>query len=107
MSKLGDFYNYITFESYVTSSSDYGNDDEFTWSTHINCFAEVIPESETETVANNQVENINRVAWKIRYDSTITENMRIYFDGNYYDITGMRAEGRNRFLIIRTHKWSS
>ena len=107
MGTLGDFYNYITFETRVTSDSDYGDNDLYTWTTFTNAWAQVLPESETESVINNQVENVNRLSWKIRYMTGITENMRIYFDGEYYDITGIREEGRRKFLILRTHKWSS
>jgi SPP1 family predicted phage head-tail adaptor len=104
---LGDFYNYLTLESYVLSDSDYGDNDIYTWSTYSSCWAQIVPESESEVVANNQVYNKNVVTWRIRYDSGITENMRIYFDGNYYDITGIQVEGRNKFLILRSHRWSS
>ena len=107
MNTLGDFYNYLTIQSYVTSDSAYGDNDEYSWITYTNCFAEVVPESESEGVKNNQIENTNRVTWRIRYNSGITENMRILFDGNYYDITGIQIEGRQKFLKLRTHKWSS
>jgi SPP1 family predicted phage head-tail adaptor len=107
VTKLGDLYNYITFERYILSDSDYGDNDTYSWSTYASCFAEIIPESESEIIANNQIVNRNIVSWRVRYDSNITENMRIYFDSNYYDITGIKVEGRNKFLILKSHKWSS
>ena len=107
MGTLGDFYNYLTIESYVLSDSDYGDDDIYTWTTFSNCWAEIVTEAASESIANNQVYNRDVKIWKVRFDSNITENMRIYFDGEYYDITGIELVGRRKHLILRTHRWNS
>jgi SPP1 family predicted phage head-tail adaptor len=104
---LGEFYNYITLEQYTLSDSDYGDNDVYQWTAYSSCFASVIPESQNEVIAGNQVYNRDLRIWKVRFDENISVNMRVYFEGNYYDITGIEQEGRRKFLILHTHKWNS
>lgn len=102
---LGDFYNYLTIEQYTASDSSYGDDDTLTWSTYTSCWAERLQGDAIEGIYRDQTAMKNNVSWRVRYDSSITERMRIYFDGDYYQITGIETEGRRRFLILRGYKY--
>jgi SPP1 family predicted phage head-tail adaptor len=102
---LGDFYNYLTIEQYTASDSSYGDDDTYTWSTYASCWAERLQELPTEGIYRDQPALKNMVSWRVRYDSGITEMMRIYFDGLYYQITGIEVEGRRKFLKLRGYKY--
>ena len=107
---IGDFYNYLTIEQYSTTDSSYGDDDTFTWSTYTNCFAERVEDNRiltksTEGIYRDQIQGKNNVSWRVRFDSGINERMRIYFDGDYYQITGVEMEGRKKFLVLRGYKF--
>ena len=103
MSKLGDFYNYITIQRYTSAADDTGELVQ-TWVDLVSVFAERIENGGTEKVAADQVTGVNYVTWKIRYYSGLTTKDRISFDSSYWQIENIATEGRKAFLHLKSYR---
>ena len=58
-----------------------------TWSTYHTAFANVQKAGGTETLQADKTTATNKVRFKVRFFAGITEDMRIVYNGAYYDIT--------------------
>jgi SPP1 family predicted phage head-tail adaptor len=57
-----------------------------------------------EGFESNKETAINRVKFFIRYTTNITEQMKIKYDGNTYDITHIEETNDKKYLILKAHK---
>lgn len=73
-----------------------------TWSTLHTAYAEVIYKSSGEGEKNEQITPTNEKTFRIRYIPGITQKMRIHDpeQDQYYNITGIAAEGRKSYLLL-------
>jgi head-tail adaptor len=80
------------------------------WSDFSNAWAEKVSDQKTfgpqskEEFENGQSVAKLRSNFKIRYQSGITEKMRLVRSGEYHYITGIEEIDRRKFLILRTEK---
>jgi SPP1 family predicted phage head-tail adaptor len=65
-----------------------------TWATHTTVWASKEDTPGDEVDEADQRTALNRVVWIIRYKSTVTELMRIYWNSKYYYITSIQEVGR-------------
>jgi head-tail adaptor len=103
MSKLGDFYNYITIQRYTSAADDTG-DVVLTWADLVSLFAERIEGGGTEKTTSDQITGINYVTWKIRYYPGLTVKDRISFESSYWQIENIATEGRKAFLHLKSYR---
>lgn len=77
-----------------------------TWSTLVSCRAEWVPMLAGERFRGG-VHAIEAGKFRIRYLSTVTvtEKMRVLFDGKYYKIVGMAEIDRRRGLELAVELW--
>jgi len=77
-----------------------------TWATHRTVWARIAYENGDEGYEADQKVATRVVKFFVRYDSTITEKMRVNYNG-YYDILAIEEIGRGRYLVLRTQKKDS
>lgn len=66
---------------------------------------EVIPQTGTvgsETFMNDQMQSQYMITWRMRYNTTVTADWKIGYEGKYYDIIAVTPEGRKRFILVKT-----
>jgi len=73
-----------------------------TWKKYRTVWSEVVPvrTSSGEAFRAPQLVSVNRVIFRIRYISGITNKMRISYGGDYYDIKTSAELGRREVLEI-------
>ena len=77
-----------------------------TWATLVTVWAEINYKAGGEVYEAKEKTAINKVKFRVRYLSTITETERILYDSNYYDILHIEVIGRNRYMILTAEKKS-
>lgn len=66
---------------------------------------EVIPQTGTvgsENFVNDQMQSQYMVAWRLRYQTAITADWKLEYNGKYYDIIAVTPEGRKRYILVKT-----
>lgn len=101
--KLGNLDRYIVIETYTETADAYGEKVK-TWATHHSCFANMATASGGESVTAEQITDKLNVNWTIHYKSGITAKMRVNYDSDYYQITAILEEGRNKRLILQSYR---
>lgn len=89
----------ITIQEYTESTNDYG-EVEKSWSDVATVWAEVKQQSARETWQAGKVAE-TEMMFRIRYRSGINSKMRVVYDGDNYDIAGVREIGRRDGLEIQ------
>jgi SPP1 family predicted phage head-tail adaptor len=75
-----------------------------TWAELATVWAEVDYKGGSEVYEAKEKTAINRVKFRIRYLATVTEENRISYDSNFYDITHIEVLGRNCYQILTAEK---
>jgi len=70
-----------------------------TWSTYHTAFANVQKAGGTENLQADKTTATNKVRFKVRFFAGITEDMRIVYNGAYYDITEIQELEREGLWI--------
>jgi SPP1 family predicted phage head-tail adaptor len=72
------------------------------FSTLASVWAKIEYKSEVEKFENEQLRAVSSIDFTIRYRTDITEQMRISYDSNTYQITGIAEIGRGEGLKLKT-----
>ena len=84
------------------TAKDAGGELTGTWSTFYTTYAKIVDENANEgKTEGTEVMTVNRL-FIIRYKSTLTNNMRILFDGDFWQIVGIKQIGNNEYTEIST-----
>jgi len=70
------------------------------WEAYHTCWAEMMYKAAGEGVETLQIKAQNTVTFRIRYYTGISEDKRLTYDSVVYDIIGVVAEGREKYLTI-------
>lgn len=89
----------ITIEQPTASQDAYGEPVE-SWGALATVWAQVQPLRGEERFEAQQVGAERTVRFRIRYRSDVTEQMRVVYDGDVYDITAVLELGRREGLEI-------
>lgn len=89
----------ITIQEYSESTNGYG-EVEKSWSDVATMWAEARQQSARETWQAGKVAE-TEMMFRIRYRSGINSKMRVVYDDDNYDITGVREIGRRDGLEIQ------
>ena len=74
-----------------------------TWSTFLSVWSNpVVKDGAAEKTDNDNRSTRRMVNFRVRYNSTITNEMRIVWDGEYYKIEDTKELGRQDGLMINT-----
>jgi len=103
--QIGDLDRRITIQQSTATKNSYGEDVD-SWATYRKVWAMLTYESRA---SNEQYEADQKVAVRIvkftvRYDSAITEKMRISWDSGIYDIRSIEEISRERYLVLKCEK---
>ena len=102
--KAGRMDRRITVQQLTADSppqDSYGADSE-TWGTYKSLWAEKRDTGGNETYMGKAIQAEVDTVFRTRYDSGITHKMRIYYDGQAYDIVAIHELGREDGLEILT-----
>lgn len=80
-----------------------GQPDE-TWSTYSTVWASKLSKRAKEKVQGDQPVSVGDEVFVIRYDSGVTEGMRISWNSNTYEITSIEEIGRQAGLTITAQR---
>ena len=101
---IGDFDRKITIEEPTYTVDSVSSQRKITgWTTVCTAWAARVQESKEMFEVQQQLAN-NSGEWMIRYNSLITEVMRVNDHGVYHDIKGIRIVDRNNFLVLTTER---
>ena len=89
----------IEVKSIVRQTDGY---DAKTWSVHLSVWAQKEHETGKEQTDNNNRSTDRMVKFKTRYHSTVTNEMRIFWNSGYYKIEDIKELGREDGLLIFT-----
>jgi SPP1 family predicted phage head-tail adaptor len=42
------------------------------------------------------------ITWRLRYQTAITADWKVGYNGKYYDIIAVTPEGRKRFILVKS-----
>jgi|TARA_Y100000310_G_scaffold169451_1_gene169497 SPP1 family predicted phage head-tail adaptor len=73
-----------------------------TWSTHLSCWAMKVHEDGKESTDNNDRSTSRMVKFRTRYHPTVTNQMRIKWNSEWYKIEDIKELGRQDGLMIFT-----
>jgi SPP1 family predicted phage head-tail adaptor len=93
----------VTVESKSEAVDAYGQP-VLTWSTFIQVRANVVQKDGLEQTSDSNRSTKRMVNFRIRYKSTITNEMRILWESNYYKIEDIKELGRREGMLIMTTK---
>ena len=99
---IGRLDRYIILQSVSTSVDAYGQPVE-SFSTLASVWAKIEYKSEVEKFENEQLRAVSSIDFTIRYRTDITEQMRISYDSNIYQIIGISEIGRGEGLKLKTN----
>lgn len=74
-----------------------------TWSTLITVWANIVHETGKEQTDNKDRGTQRMIKFRTRYNDTITNEMRIIWNGNHYKIEDIKEIGRREGLLIFTN----
>lgn len=73
-----------------------------TWATHLTVWSNPVQKDGLERTDDNNRTTNRMVNFRTRYNSTITNEMRILWDSEYYKIEDIKELGRQDGLMINT-----
>jgi len=73
-----------------------------TWATHLSIWGMRVHEKGTEQTDDNNRTVKRKVKYRVRYHSTITDEMRIKEGGDWYEIEDIKELGHQDGLLIFT-----
>lgn len=77
-----------------------------TWSTFLTVHAMPVQKDGKEQTTDSNRSTDRMVNFRIRYKSTITNEMRVIWESNYYKIEDIKELGRREGMILITSKLS-
>lgn len=89
----------ITVQSKSEAIDAYGQR-TLTWSTHLTVWANFFHKTGKEQEDSSNRSTMKQVEFRTRYHSTITNEMRILYDSEYYKIEDIKEIQRQDGLII-------
>lgn len=103
---IGRLDRIVTIESYTMASNQYSSKRIKTWTT----YKSGVPASKDyrsgsgsdEMIEADQRVSVSGGIWVIRYDSGVTDKMRILYDSKYYYIVRVKEIGRGRGMELTT-----
>ena len=98
---IGKLDRYITLQSVSTSVDAYGQPVEL-FSTLANVWAKIEYKSEVEKFENEQLRAVSSIDFTIRYRTDVTQQMRISYNSETYQIIGISEIGRGEGLKLKT-----
>lgn len=93
----------ITVQTYSTSNNDW-NHPVKTWSDLTSVWASKTDKRETEVNELNQTVAITRSIFTIRHLANLSTTARIVYDGDNYEILGIKELGRREGMQITTER---
>ena len=85
-----------------TESIDSAGQRTLTWATHIAIWSNPVQKVGLETDEDKNRSTKRNVDFRTRWNSTITNEMRIIWEGEYYKINDIKELGRKDGLMIQT-----
>lgn len=73
-----------------------------TWSTFLTVWSNVLHTTGKEKTENSDRSNERNVNFKVRYNSTITTQMRVVWNGGVYAVLDIKELGRKDGLLLIT-----
>jgi SPP1 family predicted phage head-tail adaptor len=73
-----------------------------TWATFLTVWSNPVEKDGFEKTDNNNRSTMRMVFFRVRYNSTITNEMRVVWEGQSYKIEDTKELGRKEGLIINT-----
>jgi len=77
-----------------------------TWSTFLTVWSMPVQKDGKEQTSDSNRSTDRMVNFRIRYNGTITNEMRVIWESNYYKIEDIKELGRREGMIIMTSKLS-
>ena len=99
MARAGKMDRRITIQSKAVVIDAYGERTN-TWSTFLTTWSRPVQKDGTEQTADNNRTTNRMVHFRVRYNSTITREMRVIWEGLYYKIEDTKELGREDGLIL-------
>ena len=93
----------ITVQEKAESTDAYGQR-TLTWSTHLTVWANYFHKTGKEQTEDNNRSTMRQVEFRTRYNSSITNEMRILYNSEYYKIEDIKEIQRQDGLIIMCTK---
>jgi SPP1 family predicted phage head-tail adaptor len=93
----------VVIQTYTVAKDSYGQAVK-TWATHTTVQASMNYDTGAEGETANEQVATSKVRWVIRYLSTVTEKMRIYYGSDYYYIEQVKILGRLQYMELITEK---
>lgn len=103
---IGRLDRKIVIEDESQAMNSYG-ESVSTWSTYHTAFAHVQKVSGKEAEEASRITATNYVKFKIRFFAGITEDMRILYNSNYYDIVEIQELDREGLWIKASRKYGN
>lgn len=104
MVTVGTLNRRIRIETFTTSPDEFGQPIK-TWAVLDHAWAEILFLKADERFQAMQVNRQVAVRMRIHYRADVTEQMRILYDGDYYDIQGIREVGYRAGLELLCGLW--
>jgi len=101
--QIGDLDRRITLQVATTASDVFGEEIE-TWSTYREVWAKLAYVRGDEQFEAMEKTAVRVEKFFVRYDSGITEKMRVYWDSVYYDIRAIEQLGRKEYLVLKCER---
>ena len=98
--QIGNLDRRIKVQSF-TVVSDTNGQELPVWSDHATVWARADYESSRESEEGDELVAVSVVKFFIRYLSTITEVMRIKWDGQYYRVLSIEEVGIKHWMVVR------
>lgn len=103
---IGRLDRKIVIEGKTQAQNSYG-EPVATWSTYHTAFAQVQKAGGKEGEEASRITATNMVRFKIRFFAGITEDMRVLYNGNYYDIIEIQELDREGLWLKASRKYGN
>ena len=104
MDSVGMLNRRIRIETFTTSPDEFGQPIK-TWAVLDHVWANIWPVSNIERFEAAQINRQVELRMHVHYRSDVTEQMRVLYDGDYYDIQGIRELGFREGLELLCGLW--
>lgn len=104
--QLGDLDRRVVIQKPTATADTYGQRVD-AWTTHSTVWARIAYEGGDEGYEADQKVATRVVKFFVRYDSAITERMRVSYNSGVYDILAIEEISRGGYLVLRTQKKDS
>lgn len=95
----------ITVQSKTENTDAYGQR-VLSWSTFLSIWSNPVQSNGKEQTDDNNRSTERKVNFRVRYNNTITNEMRIIWESDYYKIEDIKELGRQDGLMIMATKLS-